>query len=227
LREEFISVVAHDLRAPLGAIQLLATRLQRISVAKPAEAKEVMDRIRDRIHALDRMVQDLLDASRIEAKRLVLERQPLDLAKFVGEVVDRAAAITEGHPIDLELGEGAADVVGDPIRLEQVLVNLLSNAAKYSFPETTIAVKLSRHRSEIVVSVVNAGPGVSADAVPRLFERFYRDRETRGAVRGIGLGLYLARGLIEAHGGRIGLEPQRGDLTTFWFMLPSAGSRVN
>jgi signal transduction histidine kinase len=226
LREEFISVVAHDLRGPLNAIQLLAARLQRTSAERPAEATQVLERIRDRIRALDRMIQDLLDSSRIEAKRLVLECRTIDLGKLVAEVVDRSALITKGHSIKLEVPDGGAHVQGDAIRLEQVLVNLLSNAAKYAYPDTAIGVKVSSERSEVLVSVTNSGPGVPTTAIPHLFDRFYRAGETRGTVPGIGLGLYLARGLIEAHGGHIWLEPQRGDRTTFCFALASVDPRT-
>jgi signal transduction histidine kinase len=221
LREEFISVVAHDLRSPLATIALLAGRLERMASARPAEAKAVMDSLHERIRGLDRIVQDLLDASRIEAKKLVLERQRLDLAKLVAGVVDRAEPVTGEHAVDLEIGEGAADVDADPVRMEQVLVNLLSNAAKYSHPHTNISVKVRPLGSEVRVSVTNSGEGVPADAVPHLFERFHR-AAAHGAVPGVGLGLYVARGLVEAHGGRIWLEPQQGDRTTFCFALPCA-----
>jgi signal transduction histidine kinase len=223
MREEFLSVVAHDLRAPLGAIDLLAARLERIANEHPDQAKAVVERIRERIRRLGRMVEDLLDASRIEAKRLLLRRERLDLAKVVSDFVDQPETVTQGHRIELLIGEGRADVEVDLVRLEQVFLNLLSNAGKYSFPNTPIKVQVTPRHDEVRVSVTSTGPSIPAEARPHLFDRFYRAKAAaQGSMPGVGLGLYLARGLVEAHGGRIWIEPPRGDVTTFTFAIPIA-----
>jgi signal transduction histidine kinase len=222
MREEFLSVVAHDLRAPLSAIDLLAARLGSVST-DPDQAKMVVERIHGRIRGLARMVDDLLDASRIEARRLVLRRELVDLKKLVSDLADQAATVTQGHRIELLVGEGHAGVDVDVVRLEQVLLNLLSNAGKYSFPDSPIQVEVIPRRDEVRVSVRSTGPRIPAEARPHLFDRFYRAKDAvKRSTPGTGLGLYLARGLVEAHGGRIWIEPQRGDVTTFTFAIPIA-----
>jgi signal transduction histidine kinase len=111
----------------------------------------------------------------------------------------------------------------DLVRLEQVFLNLLSNAGKYSFPNTPIKVQVTPRHDEVRVSVTSTGPSIPAEARPHLFDRFYRAKAAaQGSMPGVGLGLYLARGLVEAHGGRIWIEPQRGDVTTFTFAIPIA-----
>jgi signal transduction histidine kinase len=221
MREEFLSVVAHDLRAPLAAIDLLAARLGR--EVHPDRAKAATERIRERIRGLGRMVDDLLDASRIEAKRLPLRRERLDLKKLVFDLVEQPESVTQGHPVELLAAEGRADVDVDPVRLEQVFLNLLSNAGKYSFPDTPIQVQVTPRHNEVRVSVTSTGPGIPVEARRHLFDRFYRAKDAaQGSIPGAGLGLYLARGLVEAHGGRIWVQPQRGDATTFTFAIPVA-----
>jgi signal transduction histidine kinase len=227
LREEFISVVAHDLRSPLQTIGLLASSLERMPPDRPQANQVAIDRIRERIKTLDRMIGDLMDASLIEANRLVLRPVRVDMAKLVGGVVERADALVSGHSVELVPSPGSAEVEGDPVRLEQVFTNLLSNAGKYGLPGTPIRVEVSTDAREVTVGVTNRGPGIPKDALPHLFERFYRtDASRRGPVPGTGIGLYLARGLVEAHGGRIWLEPGEDDRTTFRFLIPRAGPEV-
>jgi signal transduction histidine kinase len=111
----------------------------------------------------------------------------------------------------------------DPARIEQVLGNLLSNAAKYSTLDSPIGLTIERRGAAVEVAVSNAGPGIAPDEVPRLFERFYRTRGAQAGERpGVGLGLYITKGLVEAHGGRIWVESAPGETTTFWFTLPIA-----
>jgi signal transduction histidine kinase len=224
LREEFISVVAHDLRSPLQTIGLLTSSLERIPPDRPQATRAALDRIRDKIGTLDRMIGDLLDASLIEANRLVLRPVRVDMAKLVGGMVERADALVSGHSVEFVPSPGSAEVEGDPVRLEQVFANLLSNAGKYGLPGTPIRVDVSTDSHEVIVGVTNSGPGMPKDALPHLFERFYRtDAARHGPVPGTGIGLYLARGLVEAHGGRIWLEPGGDDRTTFRFLIPRAG----
>lgn len=221
MREEFLSVVAHDLRGALGVIDFLASRLARVARENPHQAEAVKERIHEKILALARMVDDLLDASRVEAKRLLLRRERLDVAKLLTDLVDHAETLTRGHRVELHIGEGRADVDGDAVRLEQVCSNLLSNAGKYSFPNTPIEIEVAPRHDEVRVSVTSTGPTIPAEARPHLFDRFYRAKNAaQGSTPGSGLGLYLARGLVEAHGGRIWIEPARGDATTFTIAIP-------
>ncbi|MBI2865310.1 MAG: CHASE3 domain-containing protein [Chloroflexi bacterium] len=222
-REEFISVVAHDLRTPLTVITGYAGFLMRLLAKRHDSDRErrAVDAIDISTKRLGRMVADLLDASRIESKQLALAKEVIDLPQFVREIVDRAAKLTEGHPLRLETQGTMPPAKADPTRLEQILTNLLSNAAKYSYTETEILVQIESKPGEAVVSVTNQGPGISPEDRPQLFSRFNRTRAAREEkVPGTGLGLYVAKGLVEAHGGRIWVESEVGRNTSFRFTLP-------
>jgi signal transduction histidine kinase len=219
LRDEWTAIIAHDLRQPVCAIVMQAAALSK-SVADPAQKARV-DHIRSAADRLTRMIADLLDASQIEACRLTLRPEAVDVpalcreavARMVGELGDRARVDARGEvPL----------VQADPLRLEEIVANLLSNAAKYSFPGTAIAVAIEARGGEVVVSVMNQGEGISQEELPALFERFRRTEGARTSeTRGIGLGLYIAKGLVEAHGGRNWAESVPGRSTTFCFTLPT------
>jgi signal transduction histidine kinase len=223
LREEFISVVAHDLRSPIGAISLgaetLGKLLDRGASLDPAKARKVVEHMKSSTKNLDRMVADLLDTTRIEARSLVLRTQPVELEPLVRGIVDRARPATEGHPLEVVLADSLPSLTLDPARVEQVLGNLLSNAAKYSAPGSEIRLRVSAHETQVEVSVTNEGNGLSAAEQEKLFTRFYRAPSQRERAEGLGLGLYIAKGLVEAHGGRLWVATEQG-ATTFAFTLP-------
>lgn len=220
-REEFISVVAHDLRAPLTVITGFAGILRRLPPEQHGQAQEqrALDSILSSTRRLERMVGDLLDASRLEARRLELTREPVDLPRLVRDVVERMAETVRGHPVRVEVRGDVPSLHADPARLEQVLGNLLSNAAKYSYPATEILLEVDPRPGEVMVSVTNQGPGIAPEDRDRIFIRFHRTRAAE-RVPGLGLGLYISKGLVEAHGGRIWVESEVGKYATFRFTLP-------
>ncbi|TAK32161.1 MAG: GAF domain-containing protein [Chloroflexota bacterium] len=226
-REEFVSVVAHDLRGPITVISGFAELLLRQSPEQhggPREEKALAN-IAASAERLKRMVSDLLDASRLEARRLELKRQKVDLARLMQDVVERVAELTKGHEVEVVCCEGLPPVDADPERVEQILSNLLSNAAKYSYPETPILVRVTpeppEHPREALVAVTNEGVGVPPEEIPRLFSRFHRAPSAGASGKpGLGLGLYITKGLVEAHGGRVWVESEPGKTTTFCFTLP-------
>lgn len=223
LREEWTSIIAHDLRQPVtvigGYAGILGREVQRGTL--PRRVAGTVEHILTSTQTLSRMVTDLLDVSRIESGRLTVRREEVDLAKLVRGVVERAAPVTSGHTVNLTMEQGLPPVRLDPDRIEQVLTNLLSNAAKYGYPSTDIDVAVHRAGREIVLAVTNRGPGIPASEIPRLFTRFYRARRAeRGRAPGLGLGLFISRGIVEAHGGRIWAESIPGQTTTFSFTLP-------
>lgn len=170
---------------------------------------------------LGRMISDLTDISRIESRRLAVESGPVDLAALVEAVVERTASETEGHEVHIEVKGEIPIVQADAGRIEQVLSNLLSNAAKYGDPGTPIRAILERRGGEVRVSIQNMGRGIPPEELPYLFERFFRGKPTgKERVVGLGLGLYIAKGLIEAHGGRIWAESSKNGCTTFHVTLP-------
>ncbi len=142
---------------------------------------------------------------------------------LLGLVEWAPAEAMRGHTVRLEPPGPLPTVVADPVRVEQVLTNLLSNAGKYSPPRTEIVLEARVGPGEVTLSVTNAGPGIPAHDLPRIFSRSYRTSAARaGRAPGLGLGLYIARGLVEAHGGRIWAESEVGKRTTFSFTLPRA-----
>ncbi len=218
-REEWISVIAHDLRQPANAILLRAKLLERSALAKdPALHKEI-DHIGTSVGILARMISDLLDASRLEVGRMTLNRRPVQVDSMVRDIVARNVAAGCEVCFDVRGPFPTLDVDGE--RLEQVFTNLLSNAVKYGREGAPIEVVIARTSDELTLSVANWGDGIDAKEMPDLFRRFYRTAKARtGKVAGIGVGLYIARGLIEAHGGRLWVESDPGAKTTFHIHLP-------
>ena len=221
-REEWTSAIAHDLRQPVTIINGYADMLVRQMARQPGSPeRRAAEHISTSARNLNKMISDLLDISRIVAGQLVLERRPCDLVWLIRAVVERATGITGDHRVSVTV-EGDIPVLEvDPGRVEQVLDNLLANAARYGYPETDIRVELARRDGEVVVSVANQGEGIAPADMPRLFERFYRGPRARAQRKeGLGLGLYISKGLVEAHGGRIWAESIPGRTTTVSFALP-------
>ncbi len=220
LREEWTSVVAHDLRQPLSAISGFASLVLR-DEAVPPRAREHVEHIKAAAARLQRMTEDLLDASLIEARRLLVQPEPVALPELVQAVVARYAAGSVKNPIRVERRGPLPPIELDPDRLEQVLVNLLSNATKYGRPGTEIRVAVGPTGDGAEVAVSNEGPGIGPDELPLLFSRFHRlPAARRGAEPGLGLGLYLSKSLVEALGGNIAVESVPGALTTFRLRFP-------
>lgn len=224
LREEFISVIAHDLRAPITVIQGFSQTLRRLADSHAAPELEVkgLEAILQSARRLNAMVEDLLDASRVEARRLALTREPVNLPTLAGSLIERLEPLVAGHPVRLSVPDQVPPVLADAGRVEQILTNLLTNAAKFSPQAAEILVAMARDEREVRVCVTDQGPGIAPQDVAQLFERFYRTRQARRTQEGLGLGLYISKGLVEAHGGRIWVETEEGKGSTFCFTLPLA-----
>jgi len=201
-REEWLAVVAHDLRQPISVISLAAQQLQR-GTSEPTRSLQLIARIRSLAVDLARMVDDLLDASRIEAHRMELHPTPTELTSRLRELVQAMEDIIPLHRVELQLPSQPLWVSADVPRLRQILGNLLSNAEKYGDADTPITVKLEQRGSEAVVAVANCGEPLPQQELDRLFRRFVRaDTPATARNQGVGLGLYITRGLVEAHGGK-------------------------
>lgn len=220
-REEFISVVAHDLRSPLALIRGYADLIRKLPAGSHGGEQEqrALAYIQEAVTRLDRVVGDLLDMSRIEARRLELHKEPLDLVALVREVVERDHLLLAGHPVRVVVDAPTALVEADRGRLEQVLMNLLSNAGKYATPGSEVIVRVQVLNGHARVSVTNHAEPIPPEHLARLFTRFYRTPQAQH-LPGLGLGLYIAKGLIEAHGGTMHVESSPDGLITFWFALP-------
>src|SRR5579884_383964 len=224
LRDEFLSIAAHELKTPItslsGQAQLLLRRLERDGQLEPERLAQALGMIRGQSDKLARLLGRLLDVSRLEAGKLMLERQPTDLAVLVAQVVAEARARGDLHPISLTAPPSLmADV--DPLRLEQVLTNLLDNAVKYSPDGGPIEVVLARRDATTVeLSVRDHGLGIPPERRGQIFERFYQAHA--GDHRsGLGLGLYVSRQIVELHGGEIGVESPSDGGTRFTMRLPA------
>ncbi|WP_437670877.1 ATP-binding protein [Sorangium sp. So ce131] len=220
LREEWTSIVAHDLKQPLTAIATYAGMLSR----RPelADTAAWGQRILTNVRRLERMAADLLDASKIEARRLSLERRPADLRALLRAAVELAVAERPGRAVELTADEDVPLVDIDAARIDQVLGNLLANADKYGDPGAAIRVQLRRRDAEVEIAIENRGPGIHPDDLPRLFRRFQRlsSGKSKKAPLGTGLGLYICRGIVEAHGGRIWARSEPNETTSFHVALP-------
>jgi len=220
-REDLLHIVSHDLRAPLGAVIGQAQLLRRHAKADPSSVASA-DAILRAASRMDAMIEDLLDAARFESVGLRLELEQIDLASYLGELLRRMGASLDVARVDVTMPESKGVMVrADPRRLERVLLNLLSNALKYS-PEGRVQLEVARHDGWVAISVVDGGPGIPPEDLQHLFTPFYRGRKPP-SQDGLGLGLYGARLLVEAHGGRITVESASCG-TKFRIELPRAPS---
>jgi PAS domain S-box-containing protein len=217
LRQEWTLMIAHDLHQPVAAIRLYAQILH--SLADVPEAHEPVAKILALATALHRRIGDLSDLSRAEIGELPLRRRPIALADLAHWAVERAALQAPDRILDLQVRGDLPLTLADPDRIGQVLDNLLSNAVKYGAPGTPITVTIERREGHLAVTVHNEGPGLAAEDLPRLFQRFQRGATAHHVAQGAGLGLHIARALVEAHGGRIDAESTPG-ATSFRFTLP-------
>lgn len=170
---------------------------------------------------MNTMIQELVESARLESGRLELHREPTDVCQLITEISQRIGTGEDRARIHVECAEEVPSVSVDRERMERTIVNLVTNALKYSPPESPVAVRLERREKEVVVSVADQGIGIPPEEQPCLFERFYRATTGRKA-EGLGLGLYIARLVVEAHGGHIWVKSQVGRGSTFSFSLPVA-----
>jgi PAS domain S-box-containing protein len=217
-REEWSAIVAHDLRQPASVIRFATGTLREL---EGALKQRMLARIESACGRLDQMIEDLLDMSRIEAHRLVVRPTRLRVAAALEEVIDLAPDLARRCTVRLE--DSALEMQADAGRFSQVVWNLLSNADKYSYPDTPIDVHVQRADGMVEFTVTNEGPGIEPEEIPLLFSRFARTRAARrGPAPGLGLGLYISSGLVEAQGGRMWAESIPGQRTSFHFTLPAA-----
>jgi PAS domain S-box-containing protein len=221
-RDEWTSLIAHDLRQPIGVITMAASALPELRQVAPDKATELIKRISSAADGLARLVDDLFDLSLLEARRLTLDRRWHKPQAVVAEALERLSHVTNGRRVTVTAGPGLSEVCIDQMRIGQVLGNLLSNAVKYGDKGSEIAVRIEQHDTEVEISVENRGAGIPAEDVPHVFKRFVRTAKARrSGAPGLGVGLYIAKELVEAHGGRIWVESTPGQTTTFHVALPS------
>lgn len=221
-REEEIKLISHDLRAPLTIILGQGQMLPRLVAADNKQAAaRACDAIVSSVKRMNRLIQDLVDAARLESGSVDLRRELVDLPSFLVDLKGRLSSIVDPERVRVTYQDGLPPVLVDPGRLDRILSNLLINAAKYSPPDAEIDVEIGRAEDEVLTSVSDRGVGIRADQLPHLFRRFYRAGETK-VGDGLGLGLYITKKLVEAHGGRVWAESEgAGRGATFRFTLPT------
>ena len=228
LKEDFLSAAAHDLKTPLTTVVAQAEFLERRATRDPSAPADLagIKRVVRESKRLAGLVGDLLDATRLEQGRLVGEREPVDIATLAQEICSH-----DTSDLTLCQVEASAPVVGvyDRRRIEQLLQNLLENAKKYSPEQTPITIKVWQEDGKARVAVTDSGIGIPAADLPRIFERFSRASNVDDRrFHGMGLGLFICRGIVEEHGGRIWVESEVGKGSTFHVELPIAdGRRLN
>jgi signal transduction histidine kinase len=224
LREEVMAILAHDLRSLLTSILLSASILDRSTPADEAghEVRRRAQRIKRTAERTSELLQGLLDAASIEAKRLALDAQPCGVGALVAEVVETLSPLAEEQSIRLRscLPGGPLEVLCDRSRVAQALSNLVCNALKFTPRGGEVTVGAERAGISVRFLVTDTGIGIKPEELPHLFDRYWQARSTRSA--GAGLGLYIVKGIVEAHGGRIMVESVPGSGTTFSFTLPAA-----
>lgn len=218
-RDDDIVQIVHDLKSPLATIALESELLDASIDGLDHDALcRAVQRILLNVGFLDRMIQDLLDLSALDAGRFSLRRNPVELRSLIEGTLERVVASRERERVQFE-GESQIVVSVDGLRLERVIANLIENAFKYAPKHSGIVVHLSRGPATVCVAVVDAGPGVADDDHVAIFDKYRRARAV-GSADGNGLGLYVAKRIVEAHGGRIGVERVRDAGSRFFFELP-------
>jgi PAS domain S-box-containing protein len=220
---EVVSTVSHELRSPLTSVKgytsLLLNRWDRLADDQKRMMLEQVHHDADRV---TRLVTELLDISRLETGRLVLRRQMVDLREVTAAVIEKVGLEYADLDVAVSFADDFPNVYADPDKVEQVLTNLVENAAKYASPKGMVVAgevaSDGEDRAVVEVDVTDKGEGIPTHDIPRIFTKFFRRAETKPT--GSGLGLWISRGLVEAHGGKLVAESQPGSGSTFRFTLP-------
>jgi signal transduction histidine kinase len=224
LRERVIAIVSHDLRNQVGVIAMGANLLG-MKVAQldaPADVKKPVDTIQRTANTMQHLLGDLLDMASIQAGRLAFEPQPTAITSVLADSCDSHQAIAREKGVGLRCDVAIDDVevTADRERLLQVVGNLLGNAIKFCAPGDTVTVHADIRDRDVLVAVSDTGPGIPREELPKIFEAYRTIPAGSGRRDGTGLGLYISKGIVERHGGRIWVESEVGSGSTFFFTVP-------
>ncbi len=223
LKTELVATVSHELRAPLAAIESSIYAMRSIKLSSPAEEREELLWILDRgVKRLSKLVEELMDITRIESGQLKLEPETSDAVELAARVIRtfEAPFAEKGVAITLESPDGDCPALFDQRRIEQVLTNLVENALKWT-DEGGVVLRVERGPAKTVFTVTDSGPGIAQELQLRVFDKFFSlDAQSADGRQGLGLGLAISKGIVEAHGGTIWVESRPGPGATFRFEIP-------
>lgn len=220
-KDEFISIASHELKTPITSLKAVLQMIERI-ISQKEEMKQITTFVQKGIKQVDKLViliKDLLEVTQIQTGKLELKKTNFNLDEIIKDCCDDSQILSEKHHITIE-GEKKVAVYADRNRMEQVIINLISNAIKYSPDADKVVVNVAKAGNDIKVSVTDFGIGIPADTLPFLFDRFYRVDEVAQRYSGLGLGLYISAEIVKRHKGVIGIDSIPGKGSTFWFTIP-------
>jgi signal transduction histidine kinase len=219
-KNEFIGIVSHELKSPITTIKTYAQLLEKQLNKKQDPHANYAQQINTYSDKITRLINDLLDISRVEEGKLPLTKVPFNLSKLLVSTVKNFTLIDKKHKYTAT-SHYDGDIIADKGRIEQILTNLLTNASKYSPEHTTISVTAKKERKNVIVSIHDEGIGMAPSEIKRIFERYYRISGTEEKkTMSVGLGLYITKVIIERHKGEIWVQSRKGRGSTFFFSLP-------
>ncbi len=226
IKSTFISVVSHELKTPVALIKGYVSTLRREDAVWDREViNDSLAVIEEEADHLTELIENLLDASRLQAGALKINLSDVALDALVARIAERFRTQTNRHKMVVDFPQEFPVILADENRISQVLSNLLSNAIKYSTEGGEIRISGSIRPQQVIICVSDQGPGIAAEDIPHVFDRFYRSQNASRTTKGAGLGLYLSRAVVEAHGGRIWVDPIPGKGARICFSLPREGRR--
>ena len=221
LRSVLLDSVTHEFRTPLTAIKASAETLLSDAALDKAQRKDLLDVINEESDRLNRLVGEAAEVAQLDSQQLELNFQPHQIREAIDAATAQVHTALQNHPLEVDVPAGLPPVRIDLARITEVLVHLLDNAAKYSPPDTPIRITVEARHRELVTSVADHGPGIDDVDQEMIFEKFYRGRNLRTTIHGTGMGLAIARAIIELHGGKISVVSQVGRGSVFHFSLPT------
>jgi PAS domain S-box-containing protein len=228
MHRDFVSMAAHELRNPLTAIKgFTRTLMLKADMLTDERKSEYLSMVNEQSNRLAHLVEDLMAVSRIDAGRVTLQPRALDLEDTLSGLLDQFRTKWNGREIVVDhTGATISPVLADPHKLEEILINLIDNAVKYSEPNAPVEVSIGTDGSEVQVAVRDHGDGIAPEEIPNLFQKFARIASaSTSEVPGTGLGLFIVKGFVVAHGGRVWVDSTLGEGSTFTFTLPVAPAR--
>ena len=222
LKSALLDSLAHDIKTPLTSIKAAVTSLLG---SAPETERELLTIINEEADRLNRLSAEVIAMARVDAGKLHLEKQTVHVGDLIASALSELAAALKGRRVTLDAAPDLPPVEADPELMQQVVKHCIENAIKYSPEQSPIGISATLKKEKIVIGVAARGPGIEENERMRIFDRFFRGRQHRFDTKGTGMGLAIAKGIVEAHGERIWVESERGQGSTFYFSLPLGGAR--